>query len=328
VVAFSCKQRGLCPSCSTRRSHETAAHCGEVLPEVAYRQWTLSAPYAVRWALRKHPKLLARMEHHLVRAVWWWQRRRARRLEYSAQLWGGAVGFRQSFGSSLQLTPHLHVLVPEGMWTAEGEQVALPPPGVEDVEWVLRRVVRQLEKDFAEVGEAWPEDGLERLCRYGSRGPVALERLSRREDGRYEYRTRKGQALVFTAAELVKRMVALLPPQRGHLTRFHGVFAPNAKLRCKVVRPLRPQVDTVQQEGWGCAKEGVARRPRLDWATLQRRTFEADVWQCPCGGRRQVVAVISNRRTAEEVLRNLRLLAAARPVPRTEQAPPQLAFAL
>jgi hypothetical protein len=30
------------------------------------------------------------------------------------ELFGGAVVFAQYFGSSLQLTPHLHVLVPEG----------------------------------------------------------------------------------------------------------------------------------------------------------------------------------------------------------------------
>ena len=272
----------------------------------------------------------------------------------------------------LQLTPHLHVLMPESLWTKAGELLPLPPPDVEDVEWVLRRVVKKLAKAFSEVDEAWPENGLEllrakalqerlalvdkgarrqprrvarvegfnlhadtwvhendragleRLCRYGSRGPVALERLSKREDGRYEYRTRKGWALVFTAAELVRRLLALLPPRRVHLTRFHGVFAPNAKLRRCVVRPRA----LVEHASGGCAKEGsAARRPRLDWATLQRKTFEADVWQCPCGGRRQVVAVVSNRRTAEEVLRNLGRLP-PKPVPRTGQSPPQPALAL
>jgi hypothetical protein len=53
-------------------------------------------------------------------------------------------------------------------------------------------------------------------------GPVALERLTRREDGRYEYRTRKGQVLEFTGQGLVKRLVALIPPKGVHLTRFHG----------------------------------------------------------------------------------------------------------
>jgi hypothetical protein len=47
VVAFSCKGRGLCPSCTTRRSVETAAHLTAWLPTVDYRQWTLSLPVRV-----------------------------------------------------------------------------------------------------------------------------------------------------------------------------------------------------------------------------------------------------------------------------------------
>jgi hypothetical protein len=41
---------------------------------------------------------------------------------------------------------------------------------------------------------------------------------SRREDGRYEYRTRKGQVLELTARGLVKRLVALIPPKGVPLT--------------------------------------------------------------------------------------------------------------
>src|SRR5919106_2118554 len=40
---------------------------------------------------------------------------------------------------------------------------------------------------------------------------------------------------------------------------------------------------------------------------LQRHTFEADVWKCPCGGRRRLLAVVTPRATAEEVLYNLGL---------------------
>ncbi|RKG92885.1 hypothetical protein D7V97_40465, partial [Corallococcus sp. CA053C] len=46
LVAFSCKGRGVCPSCNAKRAHVTAAHQVErVLPHVAYRQCsTQSAP--------------------------------------------------------------------------------------------------------------------------------------------------------------------------------------------------------------------------------------------------------------------------------------------
>ena len=374
LVAFSCKQRGLCPSCGARRSHETAAYCGEVLPEVPWRQWTLSMPYRLRWVLVKRPELLRLVERRLVRAVWRWQRRRARGLGMSGELHGGAVGFTQYFGSALQLTPHHHVLFPEGLWDEASGFVALPPPSAEDVEAVLRRVLRQLAKDLEEVESPWPEDdfeglvaqaaqqrlqwvdepdtrrrprrlavlegfslhadtwvherdrqGLERLCRYGSRGPVALERLSVREDGRYAYRTRKGQVLVFTAEQLVKRLIALLPPAKVHLTRFHGVFAPNARLRSRVMR--RPQELVPEPTSAVEQRARKRERPRLDWASLQRRTFEADVWACPCGGRRRVLAVVTSRRTAEEVLGNLGLLPRPLPLP-ASQSPPQQQLAL
>jgi hypothetical protein len=207
--------------------------------------------------LVKHPALLARMERRLVRAMWAWQRRCAKRLGMKGKLHGGGVGFRQYFGSALQLTPHLHVLVPEGQWTDGAGWVGVPPPDTEDVERILRRVMKGLVKDFGEVGEGWAEDGLEALWLEGvqhrlplgeepkreRRGRRVAVLESRREDGRYEYRTRKGQVLELTAQGLVKRLVALIPPKGVHLTRFHRVFAPNAKLRARVVRARK-------KEGW------------------------------------------------------------------------------
>ena len=75
LVAFSCKSRGWCPSCTTRRALETGAHLEAVLPRVAHRQWTLSLPFRARFPVVKQPKLLKRLEVRLVKAVWRWQRR-------------------------------------------------------------------------------------------------------------------------------------------------------------------------------------------------------------------------------------------------------------
>ena len=52
LVAFSCKNRGICPSCSARRMHDTAMHLTErVLPHVPVRQWVLS--YAVSRIMKR-----------------------------------------------------------------------------------------------------------------------------------------------------------------------------------------------------------------------------------------------------------------------------------
>lgn len=108
----------------------------------------------------------------------------------------------------------------------------------------------------------------------------------------------------------MKRQAAMLPPPRKHLTTFHGVYGPNSKLRLLVARaPAQPTDSPTRESGTPPpAAAPKPKRPRLDWATLQARTFGEDVWRCPCGGRLRVLAVVSTHRTAEEVLQRLGLL--------------------
>ncbi|WP_407692916.1 transposase zinc-binding domain-containing protein [Pyxidicoccus xibeiensis] len=81
LVAFSCKGRGVCPSCNAKRAHVTEVHLVErVLPHVPYRQWTLSFPHRVRWALLKDSGLLSDVLTVFLRALFALQRRRARKL--------------------------------------------------------------------------------------------------------------------------------------------------------------------------------------------------------------------------------------------------------
>ena len=87
-------------------------------------------------------------------------------------------------------------------------------------------------------------EGIERLCRYGARGPLTLGRLSHNGGDIFRYRMKRTvrgrDELVMTGEELVRKLAVLVPPPRVHLVRFHGVFAPNAKHRAQVVsRPAR-----------------------------------------------------------------------------------------
>jgi len=52
LVDFSCKGRGVCPSCNGRRMAQTAAHLVDhVIPPVPVRQWVVSVPKRLRWFL-------------------------------------------------------------------------------------------------------------------------------------------------------------------------------------------------------------------------------------------------------------------------------------
>jgi hypothetical protein len=167
LVAFSCKGRGVCPSCNAKRAHVTAVHLVEqVLPHVPYRQWTLSFPHRVRWVLLKDVGLLSEVLTVFLRAVFALQRRRAR---WQGLRGGqaGAVSFIQFFGSALQVTPHFHSLVPDGIFVPREGGVRfepLPPPTQGQVERLLRvvrhRVLRLREKRGALPAQG-PEDALQ-----------------------------------------------------------------------------------------------------------------------------------------------------------------------
>jgi len=90
--------------------------------------------------------------------------------------------------------------------------------------------------------------GLERLVRYCARPPFALNRLHamggnealRSPDARLLYRltgpTPDGRTvLVLSPLELLQRLARLVPPPRVHRHRYHGVLAPNARLRPQVI---------------------------------------------------------------------------------------------
>jgi hypothetical protein len=140
LVGFSCKGRGVCPSCNAKRAQMTAAHLVErVLPQVPYRQWTLSFPHRVRWVLLKEVGLLTEVLTLFLRAVFALQRRRARKQGVrGGQV--GAVSFLQFFGSALQVTPHFHALVPDGVFVPQEGKVRfeeLGPPTQGEVEQLL-----------------------------------------------------------------------------------------------------------------------------------------------------------------------------------------------
>jgi len=81
---------------------------------------------------------------------------------------------------------------------------------------------------------------LERLCRYVARPPLASERLEERPDGRLTLRLkarwRDGTThILMERSELIERLVPLIPPPRAHQVRYHGVLAPSASMRDRIV---------------------------------------------------------------------------------------------
>ena len=102
--------------------------------------------------------------------------------------------------------------------------------------------------------------------------------------------------------------MALVPRPRLHLIRFHGVLAPNAKLRATIV-PSSPQ-NTSEH-----AAEHTRGAPaRMGWARLPKRVFDIDLEHCPqCGGDLKIIAAIEEPAVIVRILTHLGLPARAPP---------------
>jgi len=150
-------------------------------------------------------------------------------------------------------------------------------------------------------------DALERLCRYGARPAFAQERLSWTSDGRIAYRLKRpwpdGRTeLVMPPVAFLRRLCGIIPPPRRHLVTYSGVFGPAAKDRGKL-RALVPACDDAVAPP--CSPKAAAphlRTGRLPWADLLRGVFADDVLQCACGGRRSIIAVVTDPTLARTLL--------------------------
>ena len=81
--------------------------------------------------------------------------------------------------------------------------------------------------------------------------------------------------LVMSPLEFMQRLAALVPRPRLHLIRFHGVLAPNAKLRALVV-PQEPEAPAQEAKPAECEVNCAHHRPvRLSWAKLLKRVLAA-----------------------------------------------------
>jgi len=134
VVAFSCKGRGVCPSCNGRHMAQTAAHLADhVIPPVLVRQWVISVPKRLRGMLADRPRAVAALTKIFLAEI--------ERLLLAAS--GGApdaetpraprprlggISFLHRFGSALNHHVHLHACVTDGVFVLAADQAGCDAP--------------------------------------------------------------------------------------------------------------------------------------------------------------------------------------------------------
>lgn len=119
------------------------------------RQWVLTVPWPLRFRLAVDRALLGRVLGIFLRTVFAWQRQRGRTRGIRDGL-TGSVTFVQRFGGALNLNPHFHSVLPDGLFVPSQPDgtlafVPLPEPTSGDIEALLLkiagRITAAIEKD-------------------------------------------------------------------------------------------------------------------------------------------------------------------------------------
>lgn len=102
---------------------------------------------------------------------------------------------------------------------------------------------------------------------------------------------RRPPPAVMEPVAFLRPLVGLIPPPRPQLVRYSGVFGPASKHRARLRAHVPADIDAAPRTAPNICSKPASRSQRLPWAKLLRRVFADDVLQCPCGGRRSVIAV-------------------------------------
>jgi hypothetical protein len=161
------------------------------------------------------------------------------------------------------------------------------------------------------------------LARYVSRPPIAIKRLARTDRGHVRYTLKRPYAdgtthIIFEPMDFIARLVALVPKPKAHLTRYHGVFAPNSALRAQVV--TRPAADHAAASS---ATTNQYSRRAMTWAQRLKRVFAIQIHRCArCGGRLRVIASIEQAPVVKRILDHLACTKGAVDLAHASRAPP------
>jgi hypothetical protein len=321
LVAFSCKKRGLCPSCNAKRAVKFGEHLYDaVLERVPHRHCGFTLPKRLRIFFRYDRELnsiLFRAAAEAVDAV----------LVPDGKSFPGMILTLQTAGEALNFNPHLHGLLTDGTFDAAGNFAPFADIDTERItehfrdrvlaELVSRglvtdevpaQILSQEHSGFgAWVGEPFTDEDRTRfVARYIERGPLSLEKLSITDDI-VSYSTNDGTTHEFDALEFLALLSCHVPKPYESITRYYGWYS----CRARGERAKRAPVPE------NAATEEPYEAPSVSWAACIKRFFEINPLECPrCKGTMRIIALLTDER---EILK----IADALRIPRP-QAPPKI----
>jgi len=311
LLYFSCRTRGFCPSCHSKRWEEWGEWMREkLLLDVPHRQVVFTVPKILRIFFRYKRRLLG-------------------------ELCRAAV---QTFGQKINLHPHLHFLVTEGGEDREGtfhhlasfQDSLLAQMFAREVFALLLRE-ELISEALVEKIIGWRHTGFnvhskvraktreeaERVGKYMIRPLLSLERLSPDEqEGKVCYRYGKEAAEVerMDYLEFIARVTSHIPDKGQVTVRYFGLYANAHRGKVRKGQPDKHPFIIVEKEN--------PRIPRRGWAEMIRKVYKVNPLTCPkCQGEMRIIAFLTDYAVVDRIIAHLKLTFVAERPP-----PPHLAY--
>ena len=339
VVAFSCKKRGVCPSCNAKRAILFAEHlCEEVLKAVPHRHLVFSIPKIIRPYFRydrKRSSILFQASWETISKM------------YDVLIPGGtpgAIPTFQSAGANLKWNPHIHSIATSGSFLPDGSFHTLPYFDAEKFTAVFAEKVLSLMKEASLIDDdrialikTWEHSGFSVwagpeispqdidtqhfLARYIDRGPLSLQKLLI-EDGRVLYVGDDEERASFDPLDFLARLSAHVTDKWESCVRYFGVYSHRTRgEERKKASAAADKAAGEETQTIPVVREPKRKASRL-WASLIKKIYEVDPLLCPkCGGQMKIIAFIQDPREIKKLISSLGIPPFEAPPPM--RAPPE-----
>lgn len=321
LLAFSCKRRGLCPSCDTKRAHLFAENLTQqVLSTHPHRHLVFSLPKRLRVYFR-YDRTLTKYLYSAAWSAW----RTVTAVDDSPRQ-TGLVAALHSAGDMLNFHPHIHAIALSGSIDHEDTFYPLERPDQKELEAafadnVFRTLLREelIDEETVDSMKSWEHSGFgvfigdassdsERmlfLARYLKKSTVALERLELTEaesciriikskDEPWVYRD-------FTPLDFLAQLSQHIPDVFEQTTRYYGAYSSRTRGATSRKKPNWVTCSSAELED-------APKKASSTWARLIKKVYEVDPLVCPkCGGEMKIVAFIQQQREIKQLCENLGL---------------------
>lgn len=323
LIAFSCKRRGVCPSCQAKRGVLFAEHLNEeVLLQQPHRHLVFSIPKRLRIYFR-YDRSLFRL---LYLAAWETWSEHVRETHPNGN--SGAVMALHTAGDLLNWHPHIHSIVLNGAVLDDGHFLEIQNVDSAKLEQRFSEKVfgallgeELLSEDSVQSMKSWnhsgfgvhvgdpvqPNDENTRLflARYLRKAPVAESRLSIDESGLdptlvyHAPGEDDDKVVTFSPLQFLAELSLHIPDTFEQTTRYYGAYS--SSHRGKLAREQKYR-SMVKNNFKPLEQEEQKKPASQSFARCMKRVFEIDPLKCPkCHEQMKIVAFLCEPREIEKI---------------------------